>query len=59
MSYFKDLIALLAAERSADEAAFTSLTAQAQHSGVLWDYVGTLSLYGTPNRYAAIILVLR
>jgi ATP-dependent RNA/DNA helicase IGHMBP2 len=41
MSYFKDLIALLAAERSADEAAFTSLTAgtgaaQRRALGLCW-----------------------
>jgi ATP-dependent RNA/DNA helicase IGHMBP2 len=41
MSYFKNLIALLAAERSADEAAFTSLTAgtgaaQRRALGLCW-----------------------
>jgi superfamily I DNA and/or RNA helicase len=41
MSYFKDLLALLAAERSADEAAFTSLTAgtgaaQRRALGLCW-----------------------
>jgi ATP-dependent RNA/DNA helicase IGHMBP2 len=41
MSYFKDLIVLLAAERSADEAAFTSLTAgtgaaQRRTLGLCW-----------------------
>jgi ATP-dependent RNA/DNA helicase IGHMBP2 len=41
MSYFKDLIVLLAAERSADEAAFTSLTAgtgaaQRRALGLCW-----------------------
>ncbi|MDB5125922.1 MAG: hypothetical protein JWQ85_154 [Mucilaginibacter sp.] len=41
MSYFKELIALLAAERSADEAAFTSLTsgtgaAQRRTLGLCW-----------------------